>query len=169
MNKSDKCYNVLNIIKGTTVDGPGLRTSIYLAGCPHHCEGCHNPQSWDSNSGTEFHLEEILRVIEEEDFDVTITGGDPLLYPEALEILIEKIKEKGRNVWVYTGYTWEEILSSPALTNAISKADVLVDGRFILNLRDIDLAFRGSSNQRIILVRESLDSGILSLHKSMYL
>lgn len=141
---------VLDIIAGTTVDGPGLRTSVYFAGCPHQCGGCHNPQSWDFNGGTEMTLEDIMDIIEEEDFDVTLTGGDPLYNPEETAILANRIKETGHTVWLYTGFTIEEILASEQLSLPLSYLDVIVDGPFIESLRDPDLRFRGSSNQRIL-------------------
>ena len=77
-------YRVLDIIKGTTVDGPGFRTAIYFAGCRHQCPGCHNPQSWDFNAGNEMTLEELMKIIDEEDFDVTLSGGDPFYHPEEI-------------------------------------------------------------------------------------
>lgn len=152
-------YRVLDIIKGTTVDGPGLRTSIYFAGCQHHCHGCHNPQSWDPEAGQLLSLQEILDIIEEEDFDVTLTGGDPLYYWKAIQVLVEEIKKNRRNIWIYTGFTWEEIISNTNLLNSIIKADVLVDGKYIEELKDIDLPFRGSSNQRIIDIQTSISYG----------
>lgn len=152
-------YNVLKIIRGTTVDGPGFRTSIYLAGCKHHCKGCHNPQSWNPNGGNAMSISEIMDVVKEEDFNVTITGGDPLFNPSQLENLVSALKLDNRNVWIYTGYTWEEILSSEVLLEAIKRADVLVDGRFIEELKDKDLIFRGSSNQRLIDIQESIIEG----------
>ena len=156
-------YQVLDIIKGTTVDGPGFRTSIYLAGCSHHCPGCHNPQSWDPEAGSAFSLDEILKVVEEEDFDVTISGGDPLYHPESLAKLIQKLKRNRRNVWVYTGYKWEEIISDRLLFSAIKNADVLVDGLFLEDLKDPDLIFKGSSNQRIIDIQESIKNSSIKL------
>ncbi|MDE5887903.1 MAG: anaerobic ribonucleoside-triphosphate reductase activating protein [Muribaculaceae bacterium] len=152
-------YNVLAIMRGTTVDGPGFRTSIYLAGCAHRCEGCHNPASWDKNGGSSMSLDEIMEIVRDEDFDVTLSGGDPLFNPESTARLVEALKNDGRNVWIYTGYNWEEILSDRSLLNAVEKADVLVDGPFLLHLKDADLLFRGSSNQRLILIQESLTSG----------
>ena len=98
---------VLKIIDGTSVDGPGLRTSIYFAGCSHHCHGCHNPQSWDPASGEEVDIEAILGRIEENDFDVTFSGGDPLYQVEKLTELAKRIKMCGRNIWCYTGYSFE--------------------------------------------------------------
>ena len=152
-------YKVLDIIRGTTVDGPGLRTSIYLSGCDHNCMGCHNPQSHDPGNGSTMTLEEIMEIVEEEDFDVTLSGGDPLFRPLELSMLIKALKENRRNVWVYTGFTWDEIINSSQLSNAIQQADVVVDGRFDINLKDTDLRFKGSSNQRIIDVRRSFESG----------
>lgn len=105
-----------------------------------------------------------MDTVEEEDFDVSISGGDPLYNPTALARLIQEIKKNRRNIWIYTGYTWEEILNSPELFNAIENADILVDGRFIENLRDSDLPFRGSSNQRLINVRESISQNKIILY-----
>lgn len=150
---------VLDIYRGTTVDGPGFRTSIYLAGCSHHCEGCHNPSSWDSAGGRSMSLAEIAAIIEEEDFDVTLTGGDPLYNPETCAHLVSLVKALGHEAWVYTGYTWEQISSDPALLAGVREAQVVVDGPYIASLRDPDLHFRGSSNQRLIDVAASLATG----------
>lgn len=160
-------FRVMDIIRGTTVDGPGFRTSIYLAGCGHQCPGCHNPSSWSPENGEEVTLSEIIQIIEEEDFDVTISGGDPLFYPEKLHLLIKEIKKNRRNIWVYTGYTWEEILSSQKLLNAVKEADVVIDGRYIEDQRNTDLPFRGSANQRIIEIKESLKHHNVVFHSSM--
>ncbi|MDE5793643.1 MAG: anaerobic ribonucleoside-triphosphate reductase activating protein [Muribaculaceae bacterium] len=143
-------YKVLDIVKGTTVDGPGFRTAIYFAGCSHQCQGCHNPQSWDFNAGTEMTIDELMDIIEEEDFDVTLTGGDPLYHPEEIAVLAKRIKETGHTVWLYTGFTIEEIRASERLSIPLPYLDVIVEGPFIQSLRDPDLLFRGSSNQRII-------------------
>lgn len=99
---------ILDIIRGTTVDGPGFRTSIYFAGCRHKCPGCHNPQSWDFNGGLETDIDDIMKIVIEEDFDVTLTGGDPMYHPEIVKELSRRVKEAGHSVWVYTGFTWEE-------------------------------------------------------------
>lgn len=141
---------VLDIVRGTTVDGPGFRTAIYIAGCRHECPGCHNPQSWDFSGGKEMTLSEIMEIVEEEDFDVTLTGGDPLYHPEEVAELARIIKDLGHTVWLYTGFTIEEIQASPQLSLPLPYIDTIVDGPFIAALRDPDLRFRGSSNQRII-------------------
>jgi len=153
---------VLRIVEGTSVDGPGLRTSVYLAGCSHHCPGCHNPQSWDTLGGTEMSARDIMRVIDDNEAPVTLSGGDPLQHPGILE-LAQLISHSGYNLWCYTGYTWDEIIAAPALLQVASLCDVVVDGRFVQALRDTSLHFRGSSNQRIIDVRRSLDTGTAQL------
>lgn len=144
-----KC-NVLDIVRGTTVDGPGFRTSIYLAGCRHACPGCHNPQSWDFNGGTPMTVDEIMEVVNEEEFDVTLSGGDPLYHPEFVRELSRRVVEAGYKVWLYTGFTYEEIKERPELMAALEYVDTIVEGPYIAALRDPDLRFRGSSNQRIL-------------------
>lgn len=145
---------VLDIVRGTTVDGPGFRTSIYFAGCHHACPGCHNPQSWDFGGGVEMDLDEIMEIVREEDFDVTFSGGDPLYHPEAVRELSRRVMDAGHKVWLYTGFTIEEIEADPRLTDALEFIDTIVDGPFIEAMRDTDLLFRGSSNQRIIPLRQ---------------
>lgn len=142
---------VLDIIPGTSVDGPGLRTTIYFAGCGHHCEGCHNPQSWDSDGGRLMSAEEILDIIEDNGFNVTFSGGDPLFQVERLIPLAREIRRRGYNIWLYTGYTFEQVAASERLRPILDAVDVVVDGPFMLPLRDLHLRFRGSSNQRILL------------------
>lgn len=151
-------YNVLKIERGTTVDGPGFRTSIYLAGCRHECPGCHNPQSWDFSAGTRMTLDEIMAVVREEEFDVTLTGGDPLYNPESTAALVDVVRSEGFSVWIYTGFTWEEICADSRLREAVSGAEAVVEGRFMESFRDETLLFRGSSNQRIIRPSECLHS-----------
>lgn len=141
---------ILDIIRGTTVDGPGFRTSIYFAGCRHECPGCHNPQSWDFNGGRETDIDGIMKIVIEEDFDVTLTGGDPMYQPEIVKELSRRVKEAGHSVWVYTGFTWEEIRNDRRLMDALEYVEAIVDGPFIMSLRDTDLKFRGSSNQKIV-------------------
>lgn len=142
---------ILDIIKGTTVDGPGFRTSIYFAGCRHNCPGCHNPHSWDFDAGYDMDIEDILQIIKEEDFDVTFSGGDPLYHPEQVKELSRRIvAETGHDVWLYTGFTYEEIQDNHELLESLRHVDTIVEGRYVEALRDEDLLFRGSSNQRII-------------------
>ena len=153
---------VLHIVEGTSVDGPGLRTSIYLAGCNHHCPGCHNPASWDPKGGEERSLDELMQVIAYNEAPVTLSGGDPLQQPEGTRALVHRIKQElGYNVWCYTGYTWEEIIADPVLLDAVREVDVVVDSPFVEAQRDISLRFRGSRNQRLVDVQRTLATGTL--------
>ena len=150
---------VLDILHDTTVDGPGFRTSFYLSGCAHKCPGCHNPQSWDFDGGRDMTVDEMLEEIKADKFaDVTFSGGDPLYQAEALLPLMQRIKaETDKTIWVYTGFTWENL--PPKAKPLLDYIDVLVDGPFVMSLRDEDLLFRGSSNQRLIDVTLSRQKG----------
>lgn len=154
---------VINIAEGTTVDGPGLRTSIYLAGCTHHCPGCHNPASWSPEAGTDWSIEKLMSVIRYNQFPVTLSGGDPLLQAEELLPLLQRIqqlfsehpgwKRQGGAVWCYTGYTWEEIRDKSPYKELLPYIDVLVEGPFLEAEKAAPgehLRFRGSKNQRFI-------------------
>lgn len=149
---------VLDIVEGTTVDGPGLRTSIYVAGCRHQCDGCHNPQSWDFNAGKEMSIDEVLEVVRKNDFNVTLSGGDPFYMADDVAELCRRIKDElHKNIWCYTGFVWESVVGNPEYVPLLNTIDVLVDGPFVLARRDISLCFRGSGNQRIIDVKKSLE------------
>ncbi|MBQ0061702.1 MAG: anaerobic ribonucleoside-triphosphate reductase activating protein [Bacteroidales bacterium] len=148
---------VIDISEGTSVDGPGLRTSIYFAGCTHHCNGCHNPQSWDAAAGKPMSIDEIIKVIDYNDFNVTFSGGDPFFQADAVAELAKAIKERlGKNIWCYTGFTWEQLMHTPSYLPLLEQIDVLVDSPFVLEKRNIELLFRGSDNQRIIDVKKSI-------------
>lgn len=141
---------VVDIVDGTSVDGPGLRTSIYFAGCKHCCPGCHNPSTWDFSAGSDMTVDQLMAHIIENDFNVTFSGGDPLYQLPTLTILAKAVKAVGKTIWCYTGFTYEELAASYVYDEILSLIDVLVDGPYIQSLRDPDLRFRGSSNQRIL-------------------
>ena len=147
-----KKIRILDILEETMADGPGLRTSIYCAGCHHKCPGCHNPQSWDMNGGYEVEIDKLLEIILSDEFsNVTFTGGDPFYQAEAFTELAAAIKaSSNKTIWCYTGFTYEEILKNSTMSKLLEHIDVLVDGPFVKELRDPELLFRGSSNQRII-------------------
>ena len=149
--------SVISIVESTSVDGPGLRTTVYCAGCGHRCKGCHNPQSWDINSGTLTDVTILADRLLSTNEDITFSGGDPMFQPEGFTELARAIKEKSqKNIWCYTGYTFEKLLNNPKQAELLKYIDVLVDGKFKQALRDESLLFRGSSNQRLIDVKASL-------------
>lgn len=143
---------VMNILHDSVVDGEGLRTVIFFAGCPHHCPGCHNPSSWKMTNGKEMSIDEIFEEVASNPLtDVTFSGGEPFIQAKQLVQLAQKIKDLGKNIWIYSGFTYEEIINSrdPYKKELLEICDVLVDGKFILAERDLSLLFRGSRNQRI--------------------
>lgn len=151
----------MRIVEGTIVDGPGLRTSIYVAGCTHHCPGCHNPQTWPFDAGTATEVSDIIDIVRHNDFNVTFTGGDPMQNAETLLPLAHIIVEMGYTIWCYTGYTFEELVNqgTAAQKQLLELVEVLVDGPFVESQRDTTLHFRGSSNQRLVLVAPTLTTG----------
>ena len=148
------------------VDGPGFRTSIYCAGCRHHCPGCHNPQSWAFDQGREMSVDDIMKIIEADPYaNVTFSGGDPMFQATGFAELAREIhKRTNKDIWCYTGFTYESLINQ-AQRELLEQLDVLVDGPFIEKLRDPDLLFRGSSNQRLIDVQASMYSGETVLWK----
>ena len=143
---------VLNIVHDSIVDGPGLRTVIFFAGCPHHCRGCHNPESWNPKGGIEMTIDEIAaECLSNPLNDVTFSGGDPLYQVEELAALAVILKANQKNIWCYTGYTYEDLQEKkdPSISLLFQHIDALVDGPFVLAKRDLSLLYRGSSNQRI--------------------
>lgn len=146
----DTPLRVIDVVEGTSVDGPGLRTSIYLAGCDHRCPGCHNPQTWPHDAGHDMTIDELMAVIEYNDFNVTLTGGDPVYQAEKLLPLLKRIRDIGKTIWLYTGFTYEQLLAMPSAKALLPYLEAVVDGPFIMEQRDPELIFRGSSNQRII-------------------
>ena len=152
---------VLDIIEDTMVDGPGFRTSIYCAGCHHECPGCHNPQSWNPGGGHPMTTDEVMKIIVADPYaNVTFSGGDPLYQAEGFTELARAIRSQTqKTIWCYTGFTFEAIVKIPRYRQLLDEIDVLVDGPFVKSLRDEDLLFRGSSNQRLIDVPASLAKG----------
>ena len=142
------------------VDGVGIRTVIWTQGCSHNCPFCHNPGTHDFNSGELVPIQEVIARIENLSGQdgITFSGGDPMFQPGPCYEIAKKVHEFGMNVWTYTGFTYEELLKSKNkdILNFLSEIDVLIDGKFDINKKSLDLSYRGSSNQRIIDVQESL-------------
>ena len=161
---TNNTIRILDIKYGTSVDGIGLRTSLYCAGCQNHCLGCHNPQSWDEKGGEPIRVEDLFKDIVDADMNVTFTGGDPMLHPEGFIELAQMIKNNtDKNIWCYTGYNFEDLLQHPVRRKLVELCDVIVDGRFVESERDLSLHFRGSRNQRVIDVPKSLQGEICCL------
>lgn len=141
-------------VSESIVDGKGFRYVIFTQGCPHHCPGCHNPQTHDFTGGKVVDTEQFLQEIKENPLlkGVTFSGGEPFCQPAPLAELAEKIHALGLDVTVYTGYTYEQLTAMPdaAVHALLAQTDVLVDGPFRIEKRDLTLHFRGSANQRVI-------------------
>lgn len=158
-----------DITKDDMKNGSGLRVVLWAAGCAHHCKGCQNPITWDPDGGILFDSSAKQEIFEELSKDyvsgITFSGGDPL-HPDNIRTVTSLAREikhlfPDKNIWLYTGYSWEEIMD----LEIIPYIDVLVDGEFILEKRDTSLHWKGSPNQRVINVQESLKNGYVSLHE----
>ncbi|NMB53137.1 MAG: anaerobic ribonucleoside-triphosphate reductase activating protein [Leptolinea sp.] len=151
------------ITQESVSDGPGMRITVFFQGCEHHCPGCHNPQTWDRQGGVAYSLDEVLGLIKDSPLikGITLSGGEPFLQAEAAAALACEFHARGKDVWAYTGYLWENLLAQndPAWKALIAECDVLVDGPFREGERNPGLFFRGSANQRIIDVPASLKQG----------
>ena len=164
--------NYHKIITDDQLNGDGLRVVLFVSGCDHHCKGCQNPQTWDQNSGQEFtnkEKEKILQMLSEDYISgITLSGGDPL-YPANIDCiydLIKSIRNKygiTKDIWLYTGYKFEDIL--PFSKELLKNIDVLVDGEFIEELADKKYKWAGSTNQRVIDVQQSLNKNKVILYK----
>lgn len=167
-----KNYNTIRlagVIRESIVDGPGLRFTVFCQGCPHGCEGCHNPDTHDFEGGYDCDIAKIVAAIDENPLldGVTFSGGEPMCQPEAFLNLAKEIKKRDLNIVIYTGFKFEELQekakTDEALRNLLELTDLLIDGPFILKQRDLTLLFRGSSNQRIIDMNRTRETGELCL------
>lgn len=155
-----------SIMFDSIVDGPGLRMVIWTQGCIHNCYGCHNPQTHSLTSGYEVECEEIIGKLKESRLQkgITLSGGEPFLQPVPLALIAKEAKKMNMDVWAYTGFEFEYLLSKKNtkykdIMKLLKYVDILVDGKFEMDKKDIDLIYRGSSNQRIIDVQRSLKNG----------
>lgn len=152
---------VAGLVNDSIVDGPGFRLAVFTQGCPHNCEGCHNPETHDFNGGTLIDTAEIVKMMQDNPLldGITLTGGDPFCQPLACMELAKAAHKMGLNVWAYSGWTYEEITSDHDMSKMLKEIDVLVDGPFILAQRTLDKRFMGSRNQRAVDVKRSLSEG----------
>ena len=152
-------------VRESIVDGPGIRRTGFVQGCPHHCKGCHNEHTWDFEGGFDSSVERILEEAEKDKLlrGITLSGGEPFAQAKPLTVLAKKAHEMGLNVFCYTGYTFEQLQgmfgTHPEYRELLEQCDWLVDGRFIEEEMSLMLHFRGSRNQRILNVKESLEKG----------
>lgn len=167
-----KTLRIAGIQKDSIVDGPGIRYVIFAQGCPHHCPGCHNPETHDPQGGREADVEEILAQITSNPLvsGVTFSGGEPFMQAEALVPIADKVKAVEKNLMVYTGYWYEELIQMKGngVEQLLCLADFLVDGPFLLSERDLTLPYRGSRNQRVIDMEKTRRAGKIVLYKSEY-
>ena len=149
------------------VDGPGIRIVVWTQGCIHQCSNCHNPHTWSRVAGTAYQLDELVQEIKEAQLQtgITFSGGEPFLQADKLLPLAKAAKEKGYNIWTYTGFRFEDLLEDTSATTLLAYIDVLVDGKFVEAQKDYRLVFKGSRNQRIIDVQASMhQKGIVLSH-----
>lgn len=184
--------NCASIKKMDIANGPGIRVSLFISGCNFHCKGCFNSEAWDFNYGEEFTMLTFKDILNKVDSDriagLSLLGGDPLWQsiPDliTLKVLCERVKAKGKTVWIWSGFTWEEVMNKQiALPKNISikdkemiewkyrqelikQCDVWVDGLFIEEQRDLSLQWRGSANQRIIDIKKSLEANEVVLYEN---
>ena len=169
MEESKNTIRIAGVVRESIVDGPGLRFTVFCQGCPHHCEGCHNMATHDFSGGYDCEISRILEAIDENPLldGVTFSGGEPMCQPEAFYNLAVQVKERGLNIVTYTGFTYEELITMGESNIGVKKlmdlTDILVDGRFVLEERDLTLPFRGSANQRLIDMNLTRELGKLPL------
>ncbi len=150
---------IAGITGDSIVDGPGIRTTFYVQGCPHHCPGCHNPETWPFEGGQFRSPEELFEIVRKNPLcrGVTFSGGEPFAQAVALLPLARMLRSAGYELASYTGYTFEQLMQgTEAQRMLLQEVDVLIDGPFVLAERSLDLNFRGSRNQRVLNVKESL-------------
>lgn len=159
--------NYHNITCPDMNNGDGLRVVLWLSGCSHHCKGCQNPQTWNPNSGIPFDLQAENEIFNDLYLNyisgITFSGGDPLYINNRNEVLrlcekIRNIFNQSKTIWIYTGYAFEEIISNDTMYNIIKLSNVLIDGKYQEDLRNIELPWVGSSNQRVIDIQKTLEN-----------
>jgi len=150
----------------SVVDGEGIRYVLFCQGCKHHCNCCHNPESWSFDGGTFVEPLDIYNQMKKNELldGLTLSGGDPIEQVDELLPLVKLVKNE-YNIWCYTGYLYEDLINDDKIKNFLKYIDVLVDGPFILDQRDLTLQFKGSKNQRIIDVKKSLETNKVILYK----
>lgn len=158
---------ISDIIEDSIVDGPGLRFTIFVQGCPHHCKGCHNPQTHDFDGGRLVTIDELFDRYQKNPLlsGVTFSGGEPFCQPAVLARLGQMVRESGGNIITYTGFIYEDLLdrakSDPSIRALLDVTDLLIDGPYIEEQRSLELPFRGSENQRLIRLTDEFSGEII--------
>jgi anaerobic ribonucleoside-triphosphate reductase activating protein len=162
---------IADIVQDSIVDGPGMRLVVFTQGCNKRCPNCHNPGTHDPEGGREMPVEEIAELMRKNPLTdgLTLSGGEPFLQAGECARLARMTHEMGLNVWCYSGNTYEELLEASKTDSdydaLLRETDVLVDGRFVQELRSLSLKWRGSTNQRVIDVKKSMETGTLVLYE----
>ncbi len=170
MSAIPETMRIYGVVTDSIVDGPGYRTAIFAQGCPHHCPGCHNPESHDPEGGSEWTLDAVEAKFTGNPLldGITLTGGEPFQQPAACAELAQRAHAKGLNVWAYTGYLYEKLLEmakeDEAIRTLLARIDVLVEGPFLLAERSLELLYKGSKNQRIIDLNKTREEGGIVLY-----
>lgn len=163
-----KKIRIAGYVNDSLVDGPGIRFTIFTQGCPYHCLGCHNPDTWDPKGGEEVEISTLIAKWRKNSLldGITLSDGEPLLQKEALLPLINAARKDGLNITMYTGSTYEELIhrNDPLVNEILSKVDYLIDGPFILHELNLNLLYRGSNNQRIIDLRKTTPNNIVLIN-----
>ena len=168
---SNTKIRVCGVEAESIVDGPGFRYVLFVQGCPHRCEGCHNPESHDFNSGYDMTVGEVYQEFLSNPHlkGITLSGGEPFCQPEALLELVKLIKQDpSKDVMSYSGFTYEELrnMNNPAVDGLLDELSILVDGRFEIAQRNLTLVYRGSDNQRVIDMKRTREEGKVVLYQS---
>lgn len=164
LNDCSTTLRISGIANESVVDGPGIRATVFFQGCQHACPGCHNPETWDLKGGIEITVADLIPLLKLNPLitGVTFSGGEPFLQAGPAAVLGRILTEMGLTLWVYTGFTWDNLLTAgnrPGFKELLEIVDVVIDGLFIEKLQDRRLVFKGSRNQRIIDAKASLNTG----------
>lgn len=164
MNQGDS-IRLAGIVRESIVDGPGIRFTVFCQGCPHGCIGCHNPETHDFAGGSDCSIDRLMEEISKDPLlaGVTFSGGEPFCQPAAFAKMAQRVKENGLSLTIFTGYTYEKLLEmaeeDEGVCRMLELADILIDGPYVKEKRDLTLQFRGSSNQRIIDMNRTREAG----------
>lgn len=150
-------------VKESITDGKGLRYTVFTQGCPHHCKGCHNPETWDGEAGEIWETDDIIEEFKRNPLlkGITLSGGEPFSQAEACLELARRVHELGKDVTIFTGWTYDELkaMKEESVQELLEETDVMIDGRFIEEQKNLELLFRGSENQRLIDMKKTRESG----------